>query len=94
MKKSNKLPIENGKQYAPFVVVDQEGDAWVNEGNHRIMAAAHLGWKCLPVELKYFTGGEDRRGCLIPPEKVSAFDSHFLREGYLPINEFRGSLPD
>lgn len=45
-------------EYAPFLQVDSTGRAWMNEGNHRVMAARDLGWQYLPVEVRYFAGGE------------------------------------
>lgn len=70
MKDTGKLPLtRSGEEYAPFVVVAYNGEAWVSEGNHRIMAAAKLGWDTLPVELKYFDGGERvKSGPLYPPK--------------------------
>lgn len=70
MKDTGKLPLtDSGKEYAPFVLVAHNGEAWVSEGNHRIMAAAKLGWDTLPVELKYFDGGERvKSGPLYPPK--------------------------
>jgi hypothetical protein len=59
MKDTGKLPtMGNGKEYAPFINVAWNGEAWVNDGNHRIMAAAELGFKDLPVQISYFDGGE------------------------------------
>jgi GNAT superfamily N-acetyltransferase len=59
MKDTGKLPtMDNGKEYAPFINVAWNGEAWVNDGNHRIMAAAELGFKDLPVQISYFDGGE------------------------------------
>jgi len=58
MKKTKKLPIVNGTEYVPFIMVAYNGEAWVNEGNHRIMAASILGWDKMPVEIRYFDGGE------------------------------------
>jgi hypothetical protein len=56
---SIKEGIKEGVEFPPpFVVVNQYGDAHINEGNHRIMAARELGLKEIPVELKYFDGGE------------------------------------
>lgn len=67
MKTTGKLPLmDNGEVYAPFVVVAYDGSPWVQEGNHRIMAAAALGWKTLPVELRYFNGSENVDGPLHP----------------------------
>jgi hypothetical protein len=71
MKDTGKLPLmRNGvKEYRPFINVAWNGEAWVNEGNHRIMAAAALGWDSLPVELSYFDGGERvESGPLYPPK--------------------------
>ena len=70
MKSTGKLPLnDNGKESAPFVMVAYNGEAWVNEGNHRIMAAAKLGFDELPVEIRYFDGGERvESGPLYPPK--------------------------
>lgn len=68
MSKTSKLPLirDTDKQYAPFIVVDMNGKAWVSEGNHRIMVAKKLRWKYIPIELRYFTGGEGESGKLTP----------------------------
>lgn len=59
MNDTGKLPLgRDGTEYAPFINVAYNGEAWVNEGNHRIMAAVKLGWKTLPVDIRYFDGGE------------------------------------
>jgi hypothetical protein len=75
MKKTGKLPLvgEPGSEheYAPFVMVAHDGSAWVNEGNHRIMAAAALGWKSLPVEVKYFDGGEQVKSGAMYPGRIA-----------------------
>lgn len=71
MKDTGKLPLtDSGKEYAPFVLVAHNGEAWVSEGNHRIMAASKLGWDTLPVELKYFDGGERIESGLLYPGKI------------------------
>jgi hypothetical protein len=67
MSKTGKLPpTQSGKEYAPFITVDQRGIPYVNEGNHRIMVADKLGWESLPVEIRYFNGGEDMPGIMSP----------------------------
>jgi hypothetical protein len=68
MKDTGKLPLtDRGIEYAPFINVAHNGEAWVNEGNHRIMAAAALGWKDMPVQIKYFDGGEQiKDGAMYP----------------------------
>ena len=59
MEKTGKLPPDpHGNEHAPYVMVAYNGEAWVSEGNHRIMAAYRLGWKTMPVQLAYFDGGE------------------------------------
>jgi hypothetical protein len=74
MEETGKLPLSDpddpaSGEYAPFITVGYDGVPWVSEGNHRIMAAKALGWKTLPVELRYFDGGERTEG-LLSPEKV------------------------
>jgi len=70
MKDTGELPQHNGKPYMPFIGVAYNGEARVLEGNHRIMAAAALGWKTLPVELKYFDGGERIESGILYPKKI------------------------
>lgn len=75
MKTNGHLPkTERGNEYVPFIQVDYTGTPWVNEGNHRIMAAKALGWKFIPVELRYYSGGENAKG-ILDPDKVKAWDS-------------------
>jgi hypothetical protein len=89
MEKTGKLPIENGKQYVPFIMVDYAGQPWINEGNHRIKAARYLKWKYLPIELRYFSGGEDMEGPLTP-DIALGYDAMATSEGYLHGNDFCG----
>lgn len=71
MDETGKLPLgDNGKEYLPFIGVAWNGEARVLEGNHRIMAAAKLGWTSLPIELKYFDGGERVKSGILYPEKI------------------------
>ena len=71
MKDTGKLPLgRSGEEYLPFVNVAYNGEAWVNEGNHRIMSAAKLGWGQLPVELRYFDGGERVESGPLYPGKI------------------------
>ena len=53
-----------------YVEVDPFGRAWVNEGNHRIMVARELGEKTLPVEVRYFSGGQKEAGPFKPNELI------------------------
>ena len=71
MQDTGKLPLlDSGEEYAPFIQVAWNGEAWVSEGNHRIMAAAELGWKDLPIELRYYDGGERIEDGILFPEKL------------------------
>ncbi len=72
MKDTGKLPLHGhtGEEYKPFINVAYDGSAWVNEGNHRIMAAYRLGWDSLPVEISYFDGGERIESGPMAPGKI------------------------
>ena len=89
MQDTGKLPLDsNGKEYMPFITVAWNGEPWVSEGNHRIMAAKRLGWKTLPVELKYFDGGERIRSGILYPGKIGLGDvknSHETDENPLVV---------
>lgn len=88
MSDHDELPkAEHSGQYPPFITVWQDGTPWVNEGNHRIMAAKKLGWKYLPIELRYFSGGEAADGPL-SPSKLKAYDSKARAEGFEPGQKF------
>jgi hypothetical protein len=83
MKTHKKLPDADWhehNEYAPFIVVDQDGVPYVNEGNHRIMAAKAAGFKGLPVEIKYFNGGEQQYGPL-SPQSVITYDNNLRTAG-------------
>ena len=72
MSTTGKLPLHGhtGQEYKPFINVAYDGSAWVNEGNHRIMAAAELGWDSLPVEISYFDGGERIKDGAMYPGRI------------------------
>lgn len=72
MHTTGKLPLHahTQEEYKPFINVAYDGSAWVNEGNHRIMAAAELGWESLPVEISYFDGGERVKNGNMYPGKI------------------------
>ena len=50
----------------PYIEVAYNGEAWVSEGNHRIMVAKEKGLESLPVEIRYFDGGQLSNGPLSP----------------------------
>ena len=74
MKSTGKLPLHDDAEYAPYIEVAYNGKPFVSEGNHRIMAAYELGWKWLPIELRYFDGGDTVDGPLTP-EKVAEWNN-------------------
>jgi hypothetical protein len=73
MKKTGKLPpmsSSTDNEYLPYIMVAYNGEAWVNEGNHRIMAADRLNWQTMPIEIKYFDGGEQIETGPMYPGKI------------------------
>jgi hypothetical protein len=89
MGKNDKFPPFSDKdpeaQYFPFIQVYQDGTPYVNEGNHRIMTAKKLGWKFIPLELRYFNGAELEDGPL-SPAKIAEYDNQAREEGYSATN--------
>ena len=57
-------------EYLPYIMVAYNGEAWVNEGNHRIMAAYRLNWQDMPIEIRYFDGGERIENGPMAPGKI------------------------
>jgi len=72
MEKTGKLPPGNNPddEYLPYIMVAYNGEAWVNEGNHRIMAAYRLNWQDMPIEIRYFDGGERIKDGPMYPGKI------------------------
>ncbi|MBP9805540.1 MAG: PLxRFG domain-containing protein [Candidatus Accumulibacter sp.] len=67
MRETGSLPLNSsGEEDVPYIEVAHDGSAWVNEGNHRIMAAQAVGIDSLPVEIRYFDGGERKPGVMHP----------------------------
>ncbi len=91
MSKNNHLPIEHGIQYPPFITVDMDGTPWISEGNHRIKAASNLKWEYLPIEIRYYSGGEQTATAL-SPAKVKSYNAQAEANGYKVGNDFRGKL--
>jgi hypothetical protein len=54
--------MESIKKYglhnAVFLNVEYDGKVLINEGNRRTLIAHTLGWKYIPVEIRYYAGGE------------------------------------
>jgi hypothetical protein len=73
MERTGKLPpmgSDPNQEYLPYIMVAYNGEAWVNEGNHRIMAAYRLNWPDMPVEIRYFDGGERIESGPMAPGKI------------------------
>jgi hypothetical protein len=71
MRDIGKLPLNScGEEYLPFITVAHNGEAWINEGNHRIMAAVLLGWPELKCQVRYFDGGQRVLGSSLHPSKL------------------------
>ena len=73
MERTGKLPPKGSnsdEEYLPYIMVAYNGEAWVNEGNHRIMAAYRLNWQDMPIEIRYFDGGERIENGPMAPGKI------------------------
>ena len=73
MERTGKLPPMGSSpdhEYLPYIMVAYNGEAWVNEGNHRIMAAYRLNWQDMPIEIRYFDGGERIESGPMYPRKI------------------------
>jgi hypothetical protein len=69
---TGKFPLnEDGTEYVPYIEIGYDGKPWVSEGNHRIMAAIAEGMDYIPVELRYFDGGQRRAGVWGPGNVAS-----------------------
>jgi hypothetical protein len=71
--------------YNPFVEIASDGAPWMNEGNHRVMVADMLGWDYIPVEVRYFSGGE-REGGPLSPDRIRFLDRAAHAAGHTPVN--------
>ena len=75
---------------APFIVVDQDGVPWVNEGNHRIMVANEMGADAIEVEIRWYNGGENVDGPFSPKalgliEEMNEATVHLIAKHYFNI---------
>jgi hypothetical protein len=65
--------------YEPiFINVHWDGEAWINEGNRRAMIARALGMKTIPVNIRYFAGGERVDGPW-HPDSITKFGKPWKR---------------
>lgn len=93
MRDTGKLPLlDDGNEYTPYIEVAHDGSAWVNEGNHRIMAAKALGWKTLPVTIRYFDGGEMKAGKMSPVNLLNPDNENGIVQGF--CDRIRSDIPE
>ena len=76
----------------PYIEVDPFGKAWVSEGNHRIMVAKEKGLKTLPVDIRYFSGGQRNAGELAP-EKILEYNLPSTTTAREDLANIPGVLP-
>jgi hypothetical protein len=69
----------------PYIEVAYNGEAYVSEGNHRIMVAIEKGLDSMPVEIRYFDGGQRKNGPL-NPSRIPSLDSSVDEQ----VSESRG----
>ena len=62
MGRTGRLPpatkLDLNQEHLPHIMVAYNGEAWITNGSHRIMAAYRLNWQTMPIEINYFDGGE------------------------------------
>lgn len=78
---------------AVFVVVNHLGQAWIAEGNNRTAVAAELGIETIPVNVRYFNGGERVDGPMSPVSLLRA--SHGViseRREEIPLTKLSGEV--
>ena len=73
-----------------LVGVNQRGEAYILEGNNRVRAAAETGVAEIPVEIRYFNGGERESG-ILSPEKVVALSNGSFGKGSVGAAQTKGS---
>jgi hypothetical protein len=69
-----------GIKEAVFINVNHRGDAFISEGNHRTALAREFGFKSIPVEVRYYGGGEDVPG----PWNLKDLEAKFSTEEKKP----------
>jgi hypothetical protein len=63
IRETGKMPLnDDGTEYVPYVEIAYDGKPYISEGNHRVMAAIAEGMEYIPVQLRYFDGGQRRAG--------------------------------
>lgn len=88
--------MKNGYNYdkgnSIFVVVNHRGEAFIAEGNNRTALAAQNGIARLPVNVRYFNGGELADGPM-SPVRLLALKPERIIEGLTEANNFLYPYP-
>jgi GNAT superfamily N-acetyltransferase len=91
IRETGKMPLlDDGTEYVPYVEVAYNGKPYISEGNHRIMAAIAEGFEYIPVQLRYFDGGQRRAGKWGPENLKEITDR---QEGEAKPAAMRGEAP-
>jgi hypothetical protein len=94
IRETGKMPLtEDGKEYVPYIEVGYDGVPWVSEGNHRIMAAAAEGLEYIPVEIRYFDGGQRKAGKWAP-NRLLETTRNAMQRGEADYSAFPGVTPE
>jgi hypothetical protein len=74
MDRTGRLPpatkLDPNEEHLPHIMVAYNGEAWITNGSHRIMAAYRLNWQDMPIEINYFDGGERIKDGPMYPGKI------------------------
>lgn len=74
---TGKFPLtKDGYEYVPYVEIGYDGKPWLSEGNHRVQAAIAAGLEYVPIELKYFDGGQKYAGKWAPENILEITNSN------------------
>lgn len=92
IRETGKMPLnDDGTEYVPYIEIGYDGKPWISEGNHRIMAAIAEGMEYIPVELRYFDGGQRRAG-VWGPGNVTSITERVEGERAFEINPAQAAL--
>jgi hypothetical protein len=89
IRETGRMPLmDDGREYVPYVEIGYDGKPFISEGNHRVMAAIAEGMEYIPVQLRYFDGGQRRAGRW-SPENLKEITDRVKTEmvGRLPQQE-------
>lgn len=86
IRETGKMPLnDDGTEYVPYIEIGYDGKPWISEGNHRIMAAIAEGMKYIPIQLRYFDGGQRRAG-VWGPGNITSITERAEGEQLVDIN--------